>query len=577
MKMKNILKSILLGGAVLTAAASCSVEPTYHSEVSPDTYYTSREAVLQRFYRPFTHARWTFAQMNGYFDLQEFSADAFCSPVRGTKNTDRAEMYKLHYHEFIIDPIANGWSDLHQCYITRMQGVSRCWAAISDLSEVDLDKFGFTEADWNNWRAQLSTMAALYYLQLLDLFGGMPLYSENAYVENYRSSAEETFYFIENLLTESLPNLEKKTVLGGTERGDVRQAMGAHVLMQLYFNAESYIGVPMYDKAAKLAEDIIGGVYGAYDLDSDWTQTFGFHNDVSKEIIWSIPSERSQLETDGFYLWQYSMPNRMRFYFNGKNSGDEKGLPSSSANNCWCLQPSLDGEGNPYTFKLGRPFAKFNDKDVRKRMYRYLGNGEYEGMFFFGELVNPDYPDCKVLGREEYRNQVLNLVDQIARKSEGGTESSMETGEENSGIRMVKYSPRPYLDEVGLLFNPDIPVLRLSEVYYTLAECKFRSNDTQGCADLINHVRKRYFEDGVDPDPCTASMDKYRLLDEWLIEFLGESRRRTDLVRWGEYTMGEWWDHQPDGPGMEYKNIFPLNADDVDATDKLPQNPGYTD
>ena len=112
----NILKSILLGGAVLTAAVSCTVEPTYHSEVAPDTYYSSREAVLQRFYRPFTHARWTFAQMNGYFDLQEFTADAFCSPVRGTKNTDRAEQYKLHYHDFIIDPIANGWSDLCLLY-----------------------------------------------------------------------------------------------------------------------------------------------------------------------------------------------------------------------------------------------------------------------------------------------------------------------------------------------------------------------------------------------------------------------------------------------------------------------------
>ncbi len=53
-------------------------------------------------------------------------------------------------------------------------------------------------------------------------------------------------------------------------------------------------------------------------------------------------------------------------------------------------------------------------------------------------------------------------------------------------------------------------------------------------AELINKVRARNFADGKDPNPVTAAnLDKYRLADEWMIEFLGESRRRTDLIRWG--------------------------------------------
>ena len=48
------------------------------------------------------------------------------------------------------------------------------------------------------------------------------------------------------------------------------------------------------------------------------------------------------------------------------------------------------------------------------------------------------------------------------------------------------------------MFNPDIPIIRLAEVYYMLAECKMRNGDKQGAADLINTVRKRYFEGGND-------------------------------------------------------------------------------
>lgn len=563
MEMKNIVRKMFDAGLLLIAVSACNVEPIFHSEVSPDTFFDSKEAVLQRFYRPFTHARWTFAQDVNTFYAQELTADAFCSPVRGGQNAERGEDYKFHYHEF---PVA--CSMTHQCYISRMAGVARCWATISDLEEVDLGRFGFTDQDWENWKAQLKTMAGLYYLQALDMFGGLPLYSEPATEENPRSSASDTFWFIEKLFSDSLPYLEKKSVLGGQEQGDIRQAMAAVGLMRLYFNAEAYIGIPMYDKSAKIAQDILDGVYGTYDLDEDWTTTFGFENNKSKEIIWSIPSERAQLETDAYYLFARQMPHRMNKYFGG--------ITQSSGENALCLTPSLDGAGVPYSTKLGRPFAKFHNADLRKKPYNYLGDGKYEGMFVYGKLENPGNPSWNVIGSYEYSGQVLNLVDCIARKSEGKTDSSMETGEENSGVRMVKFSPRPNVQDMSLLFNPDIPLARLSEVYYTLAECKFREGNSSEAARLINHVRARYFENRQDPDPCPSNMDKWRLLDEWLIEFLGESRRRTDLIRWNLYIEGEWWDHKADGEAMAYKKLFPFSSLDIDASSNLEQNDGYT-
>lgn len=549
--------------AMAAGMMSCNVEPVYYSQVSPETFFDSRQAVYQRFYRPFTHARWTFAQDMNWFYAQELGTDEFCSPVRGSQNAERDVDYKMHYHDF---PVYN--SITHQNYISRMAGVARCWATLSDLSEVNLEQFGFTQDDINNWTAQLSTMAAMYYLQGLDLFGGLPLYAESAVVEKPRSSAKETFEFIEKLLLESLPYLEKKTQLGGVENGDIRQGIAALTLARLYFNAESYIGENYYSKAKKVCEDLITGEYGAYALDEDWTTTFGFNNDKSKEILWSIPSERAQLETDAYYLWSLNMPVQAYKYLGG--------IESSSAQNKMCLCPSVDGYGVAYDTKLGRPFAKFHDKDVRKKPYNYLGQGKYEGMFIFGEMTNPSNPSWQAKGNQEYSGQVLNIVDQIARLSEGKHESSMETGEENSGIRLVKFSPRPTNNESKYLFCADIPLGRLAEAYYMLAECCLRAGDPASAAYWINKVRVRYFENGVDPDPCPSNMDKYRMLDEWMVEFLGECRRRTDLIRWNEYVEGTWWDHKADGVANSYLKLFPFSSEDIDASTNLTQNPGYS-
>lgn len=97
-----------------------------------------------------------------------------------------------------------------------------------------------------------------------------------------------------------------------------------------------------------------------------------------------------------------------------------------------------------------------------------------------------------------------------------------------------------------LRWNPDCPVIRLSEIYYMLAECELRAGHKKEAAELINQVRARNFENRNDPDPVTVdNLDEYRMLDEWMIEFLGEGRRRTDLIRWGAFTSESWWDHTP--------------------------------
>lgn len=55
MKTKNILKSIIVGIAGVLSIASCNIDPDFYSQVVPETFYTSQDAVWQRFNRSFTH------------------------------------------------------------------------------------------------------------------------------------------------------------------------------------------------------------------------------------------------------------------------------------------------------------------------------------------------------------------------------------------------------------------------------------------------------------------------------------------------------------------------------------------
>ena len=266
-------------------------------------------------------------------------------------------------------------------------------------------------------------------------------------------------------------------------------------------------------------------------------------------------------------------------HYNAKNF---LGGIDASANNGYCLTPSLKPNGELYTeFKLGNPYSKFEDTDIRKQQYVYTGNGTYRGLFIVGELVNPlDGGVCK--GSREYKGQTINMIDQISYFKRLGSvyatvddlPSTIATAEENSGVRIMKRSPMPTYAERERRYDPDIPIIRLTEIYYMLAECEMRAGNKGEAAELINTVRKRYFVNGADSNPVTASnLDKYRMLDEWMIEFIGEARRRTDLIRWDAYVSENWWDHT--ASNNKNLNHYPVPEQIMSSNNLLEQNPGY--
>ena len=559
MKLKHII-AVTVGAAAL-CAPSCDLDEKFYSEVTPDTFFTSPESTYAVLCRPFTHWKWYIGADRWY--LQELTTDEMVCPKRGSDWYNSGEYYRLHYHTWSPDDrfVVN-------TYDGTTGGISRALEAKSDLQGVDYNAIGLNDAVKADHINQLNAITA--YMRGLDYFGGMPIYYSVDDDLCARSTARETYAHIETLLKDAIPALSKKTTLGASEDGYIKQAAAAALLAQLYFNAVAYIGEEHFDECAEICRDIIGGVYGTYELDKTWYGPHCFDNNTSPEVIWTVPSENSKVE----WNWYFK-------YFYHYSSYEYFGIETAGYNG-FMLTPSLDPQGRYYTqWKLGNPYQKFNDKDLRKKPYRYLGSRKYEGMFLVGDQTNPNNPSQQCLGQKEYSGKVINLVDQVARFSEVGTKynsvaeltSTMADGEENSGVRLVK-APQPNLDDKLLRWNPDCPVIRLSEIYYMLAECELRAGDKKTAAGLINQVRGRNFEGGADPNPVTAdNLDEYRMLDEWMIEFLGEGRRRTDLIRWDKFVTESWWDHTP--LNDKNKNLFPIPNSAISANNLIEQNPGY--
>jgi len=590
MKRISFFKVLLAAMFTLIVFQQCSIEPIYYSEVTDEVYNssgastaTAQTGVWQIMAVPFDHLR----TVNGtvprtYLSASNtFSSDEIVMPNRAGDWYDGGFYENHREHKWEVST-EGYWQYAYDNGI--MQGIIQCWGTYARLEAIDFNAIEFP-AGTKEWMfAQIKAMIAYLYLSGIDHFGGMPLYKtvqEGTSTELVgRSTDLETFEFIEQTLKSVIPVLEQNEA--NAFNGYFTQGAAAGLLARLYFNARPYAGQNRDEDCEKVCNDIKNGVYGNYGLEPDYRNVFGWNNEYSTEFIFGISSTKSFREVKGGRLEYASHYNTM-VYLDNKEALSWNGF---------CLTPSLDMNEKHYRtetgklggpFKLGCPYEKFEENDVRKQNYVYYGGTKYEGMFLAGKLVNPlTGTACTADGTREYKmGDTIPMVDIIAQICPTKTYEERKEGsmfaEENSGVRLLKMSPVPNDADNAIRYNPDVPIIRYAEIEFMLAEIEFNKGNLGLAADILNSVRSRYFTTtGGDPNPVTTgNLDKYRLADEWLIEFIGEGRRRTDLVRWGMFTTEAWWDHPADGPGKEHLNRFPIPEWIINANSKIVQNPGY--
>lgn len=404
---------------------------------------------------------------------------------------------------------------------------------------------------------------------MIDYFREVPII-ENPQEIKPQSSPEEVFAYIEKELKESLPGLPKNGRAGRFDQGGA-----ASLLVRLYLNAEKYINTPKYTDCAQVAQDIINGTYGTYSIDPDYRGPFrsGLNGYRSPENIFEFPHAMNLYE----FGWIYNATMHYQARYSLDNEwGGWNGIH---------LTPSRDLNGELYTHKLGTPYERYSNDDKRKQPFKTTGKGvEYDGFFLvgqqyaFNDAAGFGFDSTNVVnGTEEYNGKPLSYVDQVGRFSEKpngrwNEGSHVSTGEENSGVRMIKFPWLPLSQDL-FQFNSATEI-RLAEIYYALAECKYRAGDKAGAATLLDAVRKRNYTDASWPVHSYSNNLALLTDDEFVIElgreFLGERHRRTDLVRWSRFG-DEWWDKPKDAADM---SVFPIPARALNANPQLKPN-GY--
>jgi hypothetical protein len=128
--------------------------------------------------------------------------------------------------------------------------------------------------------------------------------------------------------------------------------------------------------------------------------------------------------------------------------------------------------------------------------------------------------------------------------------------------------------------DTDFPMFRLADAYLMASEALLRSaGDKNKALQYFNKVRERAFS-GTAGNVTAAELDLNLILDERARELYWECHRRTDLIRFGQFTDGnykwQWKGGVKEGaPVPAYRNIFPIPSADINANPNLDQNPGY--
>lgn len=130
--------------------------------------------------------------------------------------------------------------------------------------------------------------------------------------------------------------------------------------------------------------------------------------------------------------------------------------------------------------------------------------------------------------------------------------------------------------------DTDQPIFRLADAYLMYAEAVLRGGTGGTLAEAlgyVNQIRNKAYS-GAGGNITQADLTLSFILDERAREFYWEGYRRTDLIRFGQFTGGtyiwQWKGGVKAGAATDEKfNLFPIPDADMGANPTMVQNSGY--
>lgn len=544
MKLKNILYSMMLGTAVLTGTTSCvsDLDQYPHTETTSKNVYTSLanyEAVLGKIYA----AMVTSGQGKGG-DNKDMS-----SVLNNGSGFDYMRMF-INMQECGTDEFASTWLtgeqttgltylswDANDAWVSDMY--YRIYYNIALCNEFlrNANSASFSGADaekLKEYKAEVRFMRALFYYHALDFFRYIPMVTENDPVGSFippRYTPQQTFDYIESELKDCVGDMLPASTC---PYGQASQGAAYTLLAKLYLNSEVYTGVAKYTECKEACEKVMGM---GYSLESDYSKLFNADNDKrTNEIIFALPVSAEHTVSWGASTYlvcgQLSMSNA------------NQNVADFGATSGWS------------EFRLRPEFVdKFTQTDID-------GSGDKRCKFFTNGQ-SKDISDMTTEAAGYLSEKWSNL------KDDGSTASN--TGD--AGV------------------DTDFPLFRLADVYLMYAECVVRLHNDwdnwaggsdaesdsrkQGAIYWINKVRERAGASDVWSSNF-ADDDAFLqfILDERARELYHEGYRRTDLIRYGQFTTNkyiwQWKGGVHDGQAVDSKyNIYPIPNTELTANPNL--------
>lgn len=514
---------VLLVGPFFVLQGCTDLDEETFGAVTPENFY-STEAEFVAALAP-VYAQLRSAGFGGYWTSSEITTDEAMIPTRGTDWDDGGVHRQFHQHRWDAThgDIGGAWNDA-------FTGIARANTVLESLANSTTDL-----PSKDAFEAELRTIRAFFYYQLMDLFGGVPIVTEPAVDPNNppgRNTRQEVFAFIEQELIESIPNLLEGSEARGSNYGRVSKGAAQALLASMYLNAQVFTGevttaglnpgAPRWQDAVDMADAILTD--GDYSLATNYFDNFLVANSNSPENIFS-----ATYKAKGGLGLTFSM--RMLHY---------NQIPQSP----W----------NGYT-TLADVWKSYSDQDVRKKMF--LVGQQYEG------------PNSNCVGQDCF-SQGDPLEDRQGNPLEFTEEAPLTGASEADGIRVLKWELDPA--QTGGDSGNDYAIFRLAEVYLIKAEALNELNRLEEAVQAVNEVRRRANAGDLVAADFNQATFRDQILRERLQELIYEAKRRQDLIRHDKFTSGAWHEKEPSEP---YRVLMPVPQSQLDANPALVQNPGY--
>ncbi len=386
--------------------------------------------------------------------------------------------------------------------------------------------------------AEARFLRAFAYFNLMDLFGDVPLVTVVSTDLPEQSTRSEIFNFVEGELLEIQDQLKES---GANEYGRVDRVAAWALLSKLYLNAQVWTGTERYTDAITYAEMAINSSYSINTTDANgngsaYDELFladNNSNGAQNEFIFALNFDGNNSRTYGgtTFLVHAAIGGSMDAFNFGVNGG-WSGLRTTKAlvNKFDASVTESDADGNPTAWA-----------DSRAMFYT-------DGQSFEINTIANQFTDGYAL------TKFTNIDSNGAAGSDTG----------------------------GDFVDTDLPIIRLAEIYLTYAEAVLRGGaggDANTAAGYVNELRARAYGN-TSGNITSAALTLDFILDERARELYWEGQRRTDLIRFNDFTTGNYlWPFKGgsrSGTAVdEFRNLFPLPSNIILINTNLTQNPGY--